>query len=251
MNALKRSTIWPTHRFMSIVVQTRGGEGGHAGRVGVTDPDPNVKADPRIRVLIADMHGLVREGLRRILESEPDIVVVGEASDTGSLAEAAARLLPDIVVVDAALPGDDMIRTIEDMRTAQAATRFVLLDETNGHATAPAVIGERMDAFVSKRTGAGQDLTAAIRSLGAGHIAARGRNDGVTPLDTLSRRERQVLKLVASGYTNQEAADRLGVSVKTVEGYRSRVMRKLDAPNRATLVRVALQTGLLALTNLD
>ena len=65
------------------------------------------------------------------------------------------------------------------------------------------------------------------------------------------RRERQVLKLVASGYTNQEAADRLGVSVKTVEGYRSRVMRKLEAQNRAALVRVALETGLLAVSNLE
>jgi DNA-binding NarL/FixJ family response regulator len=235
---------------MSIVLQPRENP---AEPVGVTDLDPSVKSEARISVLIADMYGLVREGLRRILESEPDIVVVGEASDANSLASSIGRLSPDIVIVDSALPGEDVTRTIESIRTAQTGTRFVLLEEKNGQVSASSAFSERADAFVSKRTGAGQDLTAVIRSLRGAHIPARGLRgrDTATPLDTLSRRERQVLKLVASGYTNQEAADRLGVSVKTVEGYRSRVMRKLDAPNRATLVRVALETGLLALTNLD
>lgn len=243
---------------MNTVYQARTGNGGGSEGSGRVDPssdvDRSVKPDPRIRVLIADQHGLVREGIRRILEGEPDILVVGEAADASSLAASVGRLTPDIVILDGTLPGEDIVGTLESMRSSDGAMRVVLIDERNGHAAAPPVVGERVDAFVNKRTGAGQDLTDAIRSLGAGHIAARGLRPVETPtgaLETLSRRERQVLKLVASGYTNQEAADRLGVSVKTVEGYRSRVMRKLDAPNRATLVRVALETGLLALTNLD
>jgi DNA-binding NarL/FixJ family response regulator len=203
-----------------------------------------VKPTTQIRVLIANDEELVRDGLRRILSDEPDVTVVGDIPDAAELAVAVARLEPDVVLMGTNIIDDNESTTFEAARPARIVLMSALGTPSNGEAKA--------DAFVSTRTSTGADLIEKIRSLVAGHVAGRGiRNENGNALDTLSRRERQVLKLVASGYTNQEAADRLGVSVKTVEGYRSRVMRKLDAPNRATLVRVALQTGLLAVSNLD
>lgn len=194
-------------------------------------------------MLIADDQALYREGLRRILSDEPDVTVVGEIPDGQQLASAVSELEPDVVILDAGLLGDNESSTFDAARPARVVLVSPSGSPSNGEA--------RADAFVSTRTESGSDLVEKVRSLVAGHVASRGISSNGSALDTLSRRERQVLKLVASGYTNQEAADRLGVSVKTVEGYRSRVMRKLDAPNRATLVRVALQTGLLAVSNLD
>ena len=239
----RQSTIWPNRGYCVWFVLARGAVGSVMGRAAF-NPDHKVKPTTQIRVLIADEHSLVRDGLRRILSDEPDVSVVGEIPDDEQLAISVARLEPDVVLLDTNLLGIDHAATFEAARPA----RIILMSP----AGAPSNGESKGDAFVSKRTGAGSELVEKIRSLVTGHLVTPGiRSENGTGLDTLSRRERQVLKLVASGYTNQEAADRLGVSVKTVEGYRSRVMRKLDAPNRATLVRVALQTGLLAVSNLD
>src|SRR5262245_871792 len=104
---------------MNTLHHARTGNGVSDGsvRVDSSNPDRSVKSDPRIRVLIADKHGLVREGIRRILEGEPDILVVGEASDTTSLAASVGRLTPDIVLLDGTLPGEDMARTLASMRS--------------------------------------------------------------------------------------------------------------------------------------
>jgi DNA-binding NarL/FixJ family response regulator len=218
-----------------------------------------VNTNAPIRVLITDRHVLSRQGIRRLLEDEPDIAATGEASDASTLFETLRAAPPDVVLLDSSLPGSTPAEHIASIRGVAPAARIVLVEDgdapLNGARSAgDAVVGksDSVETVVSTiRALVGATGTPVLRSPLPGSLSNDGQPDNTTRLDTLSRRERQVLKLVASGYTNQEAADRLGVSVKTVEGYRSRVMRKLEATNRARLVRVALETGLLDASNLD
>jgi DNA-binding NarL/FixJ family response regulator len=211
----------------------------------------------RIRILIADDHAVLRTGLRMLTGSQRDLEVVGEASDSDEAVRKAATLRPDVALVDITMPGSGGIKAIERIRQAAPATRVLVLTMHDVPAYLRAALAAGATGYVVKRA-ADSDLLAAIRGVHTGRtvldpsLSARVVQGGLrrrgpaspTAAALLSQREREVLELVAQGYTNQQIADHLGLSVKTVETYRARLVEKLGLQSRAELVRYALDSGL-------
>jgi DNA-binding NarL/FixJ family response regulator len=210
----------------------------------------------RIRILLADDHAVLRSGLRMLIGSQRDLEVVGEASDGDEAVRKAAVLRPDVALVDITMPGSGGIKAIERIRQAAPATRVLVLTMHDVPAYLRAALAAGATGYVVKRA-ADSDLLAAIRDVHRGRtvldpaLSARVVQGGVrrrgpaspTATALLSQREREVLELVAQGYTNQQIADHLGLSVKTVETYRARLVEKLGLQSRAELVRYALDSG--------
>ncbi len=210
-----------------------------------------------IRVLLADDHTVVREGLAGMLQATPDIVVIAQVADgMAALAETQA-LRPDVAVLDISMPrlnGLDVIRRLHD--TAPETRVLVLTmhdeDEYVLHAVHAGAAG------YLQKDAAGADLIAAVRDLHAGRshfgpkaaaALARHVQDPSSDLDDpyrdLTAREREVFHLIVEGHTTKEIARRLGISAKTAENHRFRVLTKLDVHNTAGLVRYAVRHGLL------
>jgi DNA-binding NarL/FixJ family response regulator len=211
----------------------------------------------RIRILLADDHAVLRTGLRMLIGSQRDLEVVGEASGGDEAVRKATTLRPDVALVDISMPGTGGIKAIERIRQAAPATRILVLTMHDVPAYLRAAVAAGASGYVVKRA-ADSDLLAAIRDVHRGrtaldptlaarvvHGSLRRRGPaGPTPTAILSQREREVLELVAQGFTNQQIADHLGLSVKTVETYRARLVEKLGLQSRAELVRYALDSGL-------
>jgi DNA-binding NarL/FixJ family response regulator len=194
-----------------------------------------------------------------LISSQRDLEVVGEASDGDEAVRKAAALRPDVALVDISMPGAGGIKAIERIRQAVPTTRVLVLTMHEVPAYLRASLAAGASGYVVKRS-ADSDLLAAIRdvhrgrtvldpSLSArvvhGSLRRRGPAGPATPTPALlSQREREVLELVAQGFTNQQIADHLGLSVKTVETYRARLVEKLGLQSRAELVRYALDSGL-------
>lgn len=214
----------------------------------------------KIRVLLADDHAVLRAGLKVLLGSEPDIEVCGEAA-TGE--EAVARceeLRPDVVVMDLRMH-DAQVDGIEATKTITAAPdapRVLVLSMYDDPAFMEQAIAAGASGYARKHD-ADTELLSAIRAVARGdaylapaltavmlkRISAPKEGAGA-PEGDLSPRELEVLRQLALGYTNRQIADALGLSVKTVETYKARVMEKLDVHGRAALVRYALAHGLLS-----
>jgi two-component system response regulator NreC len=222
----------------------------------------------RIRVLIADDHAVLRAGLRLLLEAQPDMVVVGEAETAEQAISLDADLRPDVVLMDLALPirpgdlntvpaGLEAIRCIRAERPEARVLAFTMHDD-EGYLRAVLEAGGA--GYVLKQA-ADTELLSAIRAVWRGgtylhpkHVQLLLEGAPSVPdtqesnedsYELLSPREQQVLRLIALGHTNQQVADMLHLSVKTVETYKARLMAKLDLTGRAALVRYALQRGLL------
>jgi two-component system response regulator NreC len=213
----------------------------------------------KIRILLVDDHAVLRAGLRALIATQPDMDVVAEAGDGDEAVRRAVTSRPDVAIVDITMPGGGGIKTIERIRQAVPATRVLVLTMHDLPAYLRAALAAGAVGYVVKRA-ADSELLAAIRDVHRGrtvldpNLAARVVQSGLrrrpgppgpgaTP--PLSPREREVLELVAQGFTNQQIADRFGLSVKTVETYRARLVEKLGLQSRAELVRYALDSGLL------
>ncbi len=209
------------------------------------------------RVLIADDHAMLREGLRLLIDAQEDMSVVGEVADTTSVVDATRKTEPDVLLLDISMPGGGGLSAIDALRASGLSPRVLVLTMHEQAAYLRQAMAKGVSGYLVKRV-ASEQLIQAIRAVREGriHIDATIQNgDSRAVLDTnpecrellesLSPREREVLLLVAGGHTNQEAAERLAISVKTVEGYRARVMRKIGARNRADLVRFAIEVGWL------
>ena len=212
---------------------------------------------PRVTtILIADDHALVRTGLRLLLETQADMRVVGECGTHQEvLASLASRTEGvDIVTLDLSMPGGTPAALIEDIVRQSPRTRVVVLTMHNDPAYARLAIAAGASAFIVK-SAADTELISAIRtvtsggmhsSVSLGHTSPpRAAGVGRPAGDSLSEREREVLLWLARGLTNKQIADKLFLSVKTVESYRARLMTKLGLHDRADLTRYALDTGLL------
>jgi DNA-binding NarL/FixJ family response regulator len=235
--------------------------GAGAGGTGVA---PGAGGRP-LRVFLADDHAVLRAGLRLLINSQPDLEVVGEAGDGE---EAVRRVIAlagagavDVVVLDIGMP---QLNGLEALRRLKAAFPRLAVLILTMHASEPylfQVIQAGGAGYVLKQT-ADEDLLGAIRDAAAGkpflyptmearlltdyvHRARRAGARAATAYLALTEREREVLRLVAEGHTNQEIADRLIVSVKTVETHRAHVMSKLGLQTRAELVQYALREGYL------
>jgi len=212
----------------------------------------------KIRVLLADDHQIVRIGVRTLLESEPDMEVVGEAS-TGLQAVALVQeLRPDVAVMDISMPGNglDATRQIRAscsetqvlILTVHAQERYlfhVLKAGAAGYVLKSTVDTELVDAIRTVAVGGAFLYPSGAKMLLEDYVGRLQRGEDPDAYQQLSEREREVLKLIALGYTASEAADVLALSPKSVETYRTRIMQKLNLHNRAALVQYALFHGLL------
>jgi two-component system, NarL family, response regulator NreC len=209
-----------------------------------------------IRVLIVDDHSVVRAGVRLLLEHEEDMEPVGEAADARQALEMARRLTPDVVVMDVVMPGTTGVDAAAEIRHALPDVRILMLSMQDDPSYVRQAFANGATGYVLKEAADAELVTAVRRvasgeqyvhpSLGAKLVGDSGpakRDD-----DPLSDREREVLSLLALGYTNQEIADRLVVSVRTVEAHRAHILTKLRLSTRAELVRYAIDTGLLDTT---
>jgi len=206
-----------------------------------------------IRVILADDHLIVRQGLRLVLEKE-QIEVLGEASDGVEAIRLIQELLPEIAVLDLDMPGLDGLAVLRQMARLSPQTRAIILTRhmEEPYAVEALRIGAR--GYVLK-TQATTDLVAAIRHVDRGEVylspkiskavvrAYLSNTDG--PNDQLSVRERQVLQLVGEGHSTKKIASLLGISVKTADTHRTKLMEKLDIHQTAGLVRYAIRNGLL------
>lgn len=205
-----------------------------------------------IRVLLADDHRVVRQALRLMLERE-GLDVVGEAEDGLHAVRLARELQPDVAVLDLLMPGLNGLDAAHELRQASPETRMVLLTTQTGERQLLQALKAGFKGCVFKSHQA-QDLLHAIREVARGGTylhpemsqavveAYLGSAD--SPKEPLSSRERQVLQLIAEGKGTKQVAEALGVSVKTVESHRSRVMKKLSIHETAGLVRYAIRQGL-------
>jgi DNA-binding NarL/FixJ family response regulator len=206
----------------------------------------------RTRVLIVDDHPLVREGLRDLVDSQPDLVVCGEAADGAGALAALGACAPDVVVLDLTLGADDGIVLVERLLAARPGLPILVLSMHDEALYAERMIAlgargyvmkhEAADAFVGalRRVAAGEHhVSAALAARLYGRVA---RPRGVAPRgDGLTDREREVLRSVAAGLATQEIAAALGMSVKTVDSHRRNIRRKLGLVSAGDLVRYAVQ----------
>jgi two-component system response regulator NreC len=217
----------------------------------------------KIRVLLADDHAVLRAGLKLLLSAQPDIEVVGEAADGGEAMAKARALRPDVVLMDVTMPGIGGLEATGRIKDENPGIKVLVLTMHDDPSYLRQLLKAGASGYVVKKS-ADADLLSAIRAAHRGEVfldssLAGGLVDEVIrpagprrPRDayeTLSDREREVLKWVARGHTNQEIAEKLFLSVKTIETYRARLVEKLGLRGRAALVRFAMERGLLQQTD--
>jgi len=215
-----------------------------------------------IRVVIADDHNLVRQGIRAILEKADDLEVVGEAEDGIEAVQLAQSTLPDIVVMDISMPRLNGTQATQRIQALRLPTRVVILSMYSEKSLVRQALRLGAQAYVLKRAVA-DELLLAIRAAKNGDtylsppiagsilrefLASASPAEDASAYDRLSPREKEVLQLIGEGHKNQEIAQALVVSVKTVEKHRASLMSKLDIHDIASLVRVALKEGLISAT---
>jgi two-component system response regulator NreC len=217
----------------------------------------------KIRVLLADDHAVLRAGLKLLLSAQPDIEVVGEAADGGEAMAKARELRPDVILMDLTMPGIGGSEATGRIKDENPGIKVLVLTMHDDPSYLRQLLIAGASGYVVKKS-ADADLLSAIRAAYRGEVfldssLAGGLVDEVIrpagprrPRDayeTLSDREREVLKWVARGHTNQEIAEKLFLSVKTIETYRARLVEKLGLRGRAALVRFAMERGLLQQTD--
>ncbi len=216
----------------------------------------------KIRILLIDDHTIVRAGMQMLIETQPDLEVVGELKGGQVALSKACETQPDVTIIDIRMSETSGIKTIEHLLQACPSTRILVLTECDNPAYALSALAAGALGYMSKRATA-SDLLMAIRSVHQGRYfvdpvlaspllqdflrkrESRPLAAGGTPTSLLSPREREVLILLAQGYTNRQVADQIGLSVKTIETYRARIIAKLALHSRAELIRYAHESGLL------
>jgi DNA-binding NarL/FixJ family response regulator len=207
-----------------------------------------------IRVLIVDDHELLRAGLRSRLEREPGIAVVGEADTAERAVLLAGRLQPDLVVLDLLLPRKSGDEVIPELAEVAPEARVLVVSSQAAPSSVRRALSAGAAGYLPKRS-SDRELVAAIRLVagGGGYVDPELGAKLVTPngspaLDPLSERERDIIQLLALGYTNQEIGGKLFISVRTVDTHRAHIMRKLQLDTRAELVMFALANGVIGPT---
>ena len=204
-----------------------------------------------ISVLIVDDHALFRAGLRCRLELEQDITPVGEAATAAQAVSKARTLQPDLVLLDLLLPGTSGHEAIPELAKVSPRSRVLVVSSQAAPSSVRQALSAGAAGYVPKRA-SDQELVAAIRQVAAGEgyvdpdLGAKlVVPDRLAALEPLSERERDILQLLALGYTNQEIGRKRFISVRTVDTHRGHIMRKLGLETRAELVLFALANGLL------
>jgi DNA-binding NarL/FixJ family response regulator len=208
-----------------------------------------------ISVVLADDHQVVRDGLKTLLEAQADLRVVGSVADGREAVASAAQLKPDVVVMDISMPDMNGVEAARRIHAARAETRIVMLSMHSDAEHVYRALEAGATGYLLKNS-AGSELVAAVRAVHAGRryltekindlvIAGYlGENRATSPLESLSKRERDILQHIVDGRNNRETAELLHISVKTVETYRSRMLQKLGIKNVTELVKFAITHGL-------
>ena len=208
-----------------------------------------------IRVLVVDDHAVVRSGLRRLLDAEEDIETVGEAPDADRAVFEAIASKPDVVLMDLVMPGKGGIEGMPAVLRAVPDTKVLVLSMQDDPRYVREAFAAGAAGYVLKEA-ADTEVVQAIRAVAAGEryvhpalgarmVSAEAEERRRAEEDPLSDREREVLRLLALGHTNQEIAKQLYISVRTAETHRAHIMQKLRLSSRSELVRYALAQGLL------
>jgi DNA-binding NarL/FixJ family response regulator len=212
----------------------------------------------KTRILIADDHAIVRHGVRALLGAAGDLDVVGEAADGQQAIDLAVSLEPDLIIMDIAMPGLGGLEATLEIRKRVPGAKIIVLSQYGDPEYVRRFVKAGVSGYVLKNA-AGADLVAAVRAVMRGgmvldpEVARDALQDRGTPdeagvpdaYETLTDREKQVLKLVAEGHSNKEVAEMLGISVKTAMSHREHVMTKLGVHNRTELIRFALRAGVI------
>jgi len=209
-----------------------------------------------IKVLIADDHSIVRAGLRRIVEESGDMEVIAEAADGKGALLQVQKELPDVAVIDISMPGLDGLEVTSQLHAGYPKLPVIILTMHEEEQYVIRAIEAGAMGYITKRS-APEQLVNAIRKVHAGsrYLSAEATDllalriargsQGQSPLDSLSMRELQVLRRLAMGHTNREIASAYGISIKTVDTYRFRLLKKLNLRNNAELSRFAIQNRLV------
>jgi two-component system response regulator NreC len=210
-----------------------------------------------LRVLLADDHVTVRHGLKLLIDSQPDMKVVSEASDGKAAMANALAIKPDVIVMDISMPGMNGLAATRALKQKQPKAVIVTLTRHGDDAYVQELLRAGVSGYVLKQS-APNELLQAIRAAAAGgqyldstltpRMSARlicRRDKSSKPSATLSEREAEVLRLIAAGYSNKEIAGQLSLSVKTVEAHKANAMRKLELRGRIDIVKYAVLQGWL------
>ena len=209
------------------------------------------------RVLLVDDHALVRAGIRALLEALPRVEVVGETGDGLAAVQLATELAPDVVLLDITLPGLNGLEVATRIARLGSGTRVLMLSMHASPEYAARAFAAGAAGYLNKDS-AFDELAAALDAIGAGRrylcraidpaqvaVFERHAANGGSGIDRLTARQRQILQLVAEGFSTREIAERLFLSVKTVETHRAQIMQRLEIHDVAGLVRFAIRHGLL------
>lgn len=216
-----------------------------------------------IRILIADDHTIVRQGLKRLLEDESGMEVVGEAVDGRDAVAKAMDLMPDIVLMDLSMPALHGLEASRQVTKRLPKTRVLILSMHKNEAYVLQALQAGASGYILKDS-ASEEVTGAIRSVSRGdsylspsisrvviedylRVSSPGTVGTKSLYDTLTVRERETFQLLAEGFKNQEIAEQLHVSVKTVETHRAHIMEKLNLNNIAELVKYSIEIGIVQL----
>ena len=208
-----------------------------------------------IRVVLADDHAVVRKGVREFLEDEPDIEVVGEASDGQQAVELAVALQPDVIVMDVAMPEVTGVEATKRIRSLAPAVRILALTAYDDEPYVFGLLDAGVTGYVLK-TAESREIVRAVRATAAGQsvldptvatrVVARTRQPAAIT-EALTERELEILRLAARGLTNKQIGARLDISDRTVQNHLANVYTKLEVASRTEAVTVALQRGMIRL----
>lgn len=211
------------------------------------------------RIVIAEDHTILREGLRALLSSDPDLEIVGEARDGQEAIRSVEKSKPNLILMDLSMPRMNGMDAIKEIKKRSPETKILVLTVHKNEEYILATLQAGADGYVLKDS-THSELEMAIKSVFAGnHYISPGISDKIiggylegkrplkpiSPWETLTQRERGILKLIAEGYKNKEIADYLCISVKTVEKHRANLMQKLDLHNISDLTAFAIEKGLI------
>lgn len=212
----------------------------------------------KIRILLADDHTLVRSGIRALLEAEPGLSVIGEAEDGRTAVALACQLKPDVVLMDIAMPLLNGLEATRQLKQQSPQMRVLILSMHDNEEYIRQALEAGAMGYLLKDTTAGE-LISAIRSVYRGEAVLSPaitrlviedylRWGGMRPqeeVNSLSPREREILQLIAEGYTNKQIAEILSISIKTVQAHRNSLMQKLDLHDRGELIKYAIQKKII------
>jgi len=211
----------------------------------------------KIKAMIVDDHAILRDGIRALLGLHDDVEIIGEASEGKEAVVKVLELEPDVVVMDIAIPGMDGLEATRRIKKKSSKVQILVLTQHDNKEYILSSIKAGAAGYVPKRA-MGSELVSAIRAVHRGESflypsAAAALIDDyrkqaeVEPYDRLTSREREILTLIVDGHSSRQIAEMLFLSLKTVQGHRTKIMEKLDIHNRAELIKYAVRKGLVSI----